>query len=238
MRLTSFLFILLAACQSAPPLLPTVSAPLPDRGEDTIPANEGDGSAPPPAPEIITPALTIDRLPTDYLHGGEVRAASDIDLIVIHTIGGAECREGQILFTRADGSAVFWRDWFARQTDKSIHYIIDREGKIAQQRPDLRTAGHVSAKDVLPGINRRSIGIELVNRGNGIEPFAQAQIDSLKNLLSILSSTYHLPSGALRTHAELDPRMQPDCGGVPLRRNVDPGPLFPLEDVRAAMQPG
>lgn len=84
-------------------------------------------------------------------------------------------------------------------------------------------------------VNRRSIDIELVNRVDGIEAFPAAQIAALEALVSDIAARYGLPPEALVTHAALDNRMQPDCGGLPLRRNLDPGQLFPLEDVRAAI---
>jgi N-acetylmuramoyl-L-alanine amidase len=195
------------------------------------------GSAPPPADGASAPApaaLVIDRLPEDYPHGGYPRRAEDIDLIVIHTIGGAICKDGAPWFTPAEGSAVFWRDWFLGETGKSIHYVVGRSGDVAQQRPELRTAGHVSFGGIMARVNQRSIGIELVNRGDGLDPFPQAQIEAVTALTADIASRYGLPPGALTTHAALDDRMQPDCGGAPLRRTVDPGPLFPLEDVRRA----
>ena len=166
-----------------------------------------------------------------------MREAAAIDLIVVHSIGGPTCRDGAVYFTPAGGSAVFWRDWFLEQGGKSIHYVIGREGDIAQQRPELRTAGHVSFGGIMVEVNRRSIGIELVNRGDGIEPFPQAQIEALKALVADIAVRYRLSPEALVTHAALDDRMQPDCGGVPLRRSLDPGPLFPLDEVRSAITP-
>lgn len=196
-------------------------------------------SGPGGAPEIsAAPALVlpeIDRLPDDFPHGGDERAAAEIDLIVIHTIGGPTCRDGAVYFTPAPHDAVFWRDRFLDQDNKSIHYVIGRDGGIAQQRPELRAAGHVSFGGVMQQVNRRSIGIELVNRGDGVEPFPDAQIAATRALVADIAGRYGLPPGALVTHMALDTRMQADCGGAPLRRNLDPGPLFPLEDVRAAI---
>jgi N-acetylmuramoyl-L-alanine amidase len=183
----------------------------------------------------LAASLVIDRPPQDFPHGGDTRSTEEIDLIVVHSIGGPTCRDGAVFFTPAKGSAVFWRDWFLGEGGKSIHYVIGREGDIAQQRPELRTAGHVSFGGIMTMVNRRSIGIELVNRGDGIEPFPEVQITALKALVAEVAARYGLPPEALVTHAALDDRMQPDCGGEPLRRNLDPGPLFPLEDVRAAI---
>lgn len=195
------------------------------------------GAVPPSAarPPEAEASLVIDRLPEDFPHGGEPRLAQEIDLIVIHTIGGPTCRNGEVFFTPASGSAVFWRDWFLDQPDRSIHYVIGRAGDIAQQRPELRTAGHVSFGGVMQRVNQRSVGIELVNRGDGIEPFPPAQIAATKALAAAIAGRYGLGPEAVVTHAALDTRMQADCGGQPLRRNLDPGPLFPLDEVRAAI---
>ncbi|MEQ9506195.1 MAG: N-acetylmuramoyl-L-alanine amidase [Hyphomonas sp.] len=190
---------------------------------------------PDPSEEAAAPTLTIDRLPEDFPHGGAAREASEIDLIVIHSIGGPTCKDGAVYFTPAGGTAVFWRDWFLGEGGKSIHYVVGRDGDIAQQRPELRTAGHVSFGGIMARVNQRSIGIELVNRGDGIEPFTEVQIGALKALVAEIAARYDLPPEAIVTHAALDDRMQGDCGGQPLRRNLDPGPLFPLEDVRAAI---
>ena len=219
----ALLALLVAACAAAPPALPP---PSPD-------AATPDSTVPNGLP--LAQALVIDRLPQDFPHGGEARVAADIDLIVIHSIGGPICKDGAIWFTPANGSAVFWRDWFLDQGGKSIHYVIGRDGDIAQQRPELRTAGHVSFGGIMTEVNRRSIGIELVNRGDGIELFPEAQLEAARALVADIAARYALRPEALVTHAALDNRMQPDCGGKPLRRNLDPGPLFPLEDVRAAV---
>lgn len=219
----TLLALLVTACAVTPPALPP---PSPD-------AATPDSNLPNRLP--LPQALVIDRLPEDFPHGGEAREAADIDLIVIHSIGGPICKDGAIWFTPANGGAIFWRDWFLDQGGKSIHYVIGRNGDIAQQRPELRTAGHVSFGGIMTAVNRRSIGIELVNRGDGIEPFPEAQLEATRALVADIAARYALPPEALVTHAALDDRMQPDCGGKPLRRNLDPGPLFPLEDVRAAI---
>lgn len=217
--------LMVSACTAMPS---PVSAPGPD-----LPAKPPQTAA---EPDVAT-GLVIDQLPQDFPHGGEARSAEDIDLIVVHSIGGPTCRDGAVFFTPANGNAVFWRDWFLGEGGKSIHYVIGRDGDIAQQRPELRTAGHVSFGGIMTQVNRRSIGIELVNRGDGIEPFPEVQITALSALVADIAARYSLAPDALVTHAALDDRMQPDCGGEPLRRSLDPGPLFPLEDVRAAISP-
>lgn len=179
------------------------------------------------------PSLAIDRLPADYQHGGAPRDLASIDMIVLHTIGGPHCVDGQVVYTQAPHDAVFWRDDFARRTDASIHYVVDREGKIAQQRPEERTAGHV-ASAAHPTANITSVGIEMVNRGDGVEPFPEPLVKAVTALAVNIAARHGLGPDAIRTHAELDTRMEV-CAGAPFPRKTDPGPLFPLEAVKAAV---
>lgn len=200
-------FALLTACQTAPVSIP---------------------------PQGETARLSIDRLAASHIPtGGADRLASDIDMIVIHTIGGPICEEGQVRFDAIGGDARSWRDWFLTQTDKSIHYVIGRDGAIAQQRRDLRTAGHVSHHGVKPDVNARSIGIELVNDGNGLDPFPRAQLDALRQLVGALAADYKLGPEDIYSHAELDPRPLEGCEAHP--RRVDPGPLFPMDDLKTSL---
>lgn len=166
---------------------------------------------------------------------GSPRAASDIDLIVIHTIGGPICENDEIRYEEISGSAIEWRDWFLEQTDKSIHYIVGRDGDIAAQRPDLRTAGHVSYHGIIPNVNKRSIGIELVNNGDGIDPFSEVQLAATEALVAELARRYGIGADRVRTHAELDTRPIGGCNGHP--RRVDPNILFPMERMQAAIRP-
>lgn len=209
---------LLAACE-------TPSDPVP--GGELV-----DPAVAPPAPESVT--LDIDRLPDDFVHtGGEPRDAASIDMIVIHTIGGPLCEAGTIRFAEVTGNAVFWRDWFLQQDDKSIHYIVGRDGDVAQQRPDLRTAGHVSYHGIKPDVNKRSIGIELVNDGDGEDAFPPVQIEALTALVKNLATNYDLGPDNIYSHSELDPRKLSGCGDN--YRRVDPGPLFPMVELKAAI---
>ncbi|MGB3627476.1 MAG: peptidoglycan recognition family protein [Henriciella sp.] len=203
--------------------------------EVPVPAEAGATPDPAlPGPNAPSVQLDIDRLPEDFVHtGGEPRDAAAIDMIVIHTIGGPLCEGGAIRFADITRDAVFWRDWFLAQDDKSIHYIVGRDGDIAQQRPDLRTAGHVSYHGIKPDVNKRSIGIELINDGDGEDPFPAVQIEALTALVKNLSTRYSLGPDDIHSHSELDPRKLSGCGDN--YRRVDPGPLFPMDELKAAL---
>lgn len=176
-----------------------------------------------------TTALIVDPLP--YEQKLEARPLSQIDLVVIH------CTELPDLATaREYGERVL----HASGTGNSGHYYIDRDGSVhAYVRPE-RIAHHVR------GYNPRSVGIELVNTGRYPhwlaagsqkmeEPYTEAQIAALKALLADLRQA--LP--ALRFiagHEDLDTAREPasDAPDVQVPRKMDPGPLFPWDDVLRA----
>lgn len=174
---------------------------------------------------------TIHDWPLPYEPRLTVRAASTIDLVVIH------CTElPDMAMAREFGERVRYED---SQTGNSGHYYIDRDGSISRFVGDLRVAHHVFR------YNARSIGIELVNLGRFpnwsdsrhqtfAEPYSQAQIDSLLALLGLLKKK--LPSLQwIAGHDALDRRKEPasDDPDLLLPRRLDPGPLFPWDYVLA-----
>jgi len=174
-------------------------------------------------------ALLVDPLP--YEQALDARPLSQVDLVVIH------CTELPDLATaRQYGERVL----HASGTGNSGHYYIDRDGSVhVYVRPD-RVAHHVR------GYNPRSVGIELVNTGRYPdwlavgsqtmeEPYPDAQIAALAALLADLRRD--LP--ALRFiagHEDLDTAREPasDDPDVLVPRKMDPGPLFPWDEVLRA----
>src|SRR5438045_538732 len=58
----------------------------------------------------------------------------------------------------------------------SAHYTIDRDGTIVRHVPEDKRAWHAGQskmKDGRRGVNDFSIGIELVNLNDGIDPFPE-----------------------------------------------------------------
>lgn len=175
----------------------------------------------------------IISAPLHYQHLLDARATHDIETVVIH------CTELPDLATaRVYGERVL----YPGGTGNSGHYYVDRDGRIEQYVALERIAHHVR------GLNARSIGIELVNRGRFPhwldsrhqtmdEPYPEAQIDALLALLGWLETT--LPS--LRTiagHEELDTTEEPasDDPSLRVRRKLDPGPRFPWSRVQGAIR--
>ena len=105
-----------------------------------------------------------------------------------------------------------------RRTSVSSHYVIGKDGEIYQMLNDYYRGWHAGAgkwgNDT--DLNSSSIGIELDN--NGFEPFAEAQIESLIDLLKILKQRHKIPTANFIGHADIAPG-----------RKVDPNPNFPWE---------
>jgi N-acetylmuramoyl-L-alanine amidase len=72
------------------------------------------------------------------------------------------------------------------QSKVSSHYTIDRDGTIVSHVSEDARAWHAGASRMEDGrinVNDFSIGIELVNRNDGIDPFPESQILALRRLL-------------------------------------------------------
>jgi N-acetyl-anhydromuramyl-L-alanine amidase AmpD len=95
----------------------------------------------------------------------------------------------------------------------SAHYLIGRDGRLAQLVSDDHRAYHAGGGTWGPytDINSLSIGIELDN--NGFEPFAQPQIDTLLVLLGDLTRRYSIPRSQIIGHADVDPIRKQDPNG-------------------------
>lgn len=153
------------------------------------------------------------------------------DTIIVHTISGPlqNCPHGRLEFSGAPGDAPRWKSFFDRHPFLGIHYIIDREGRVAASTPDRLRANHAL------GASDSSVGIELVHNGDGIEPFGEPQIAALTKLLKELSARYRVPVESIKGHADVDHRTF-TCGGQVYKGRSDPGPNFPWQRVRAALR--
>ena len=143
-----------------------------------------------------------------------------VDVIVIHAIGGPECKHNKVVFTEAPGDAKRWKLWFEKQKSVSIHYIVDRNGQVAQSIDENRVAWHAN------DYNRRSIGIELVNKGDGLEPYPDKQMAALTALVrQILARHKTINKANIVRHSDIDNRTFV-CGGKRVDVKQDPGDSF------------
>lgn len=164
---------------------------------------------------------------------GHPRARA-VDTIIIHSLGGPDCQNGLRFFKTIDGNANDWAQIFARLPRVSIHYVIGRDGSIASGIPETMAASHAI------GWNQRSIGIELVNNGDGVDLFPARQIDALLRLTREIRERHPAiaPERVLR-HSDVDqttfPRARHGEGCSAFRRKMDPGDAFPWDDFTKAL---
>lgn len=101
------------------------------------------------------------------------------------------------------------------RTSVSAHYVICREGYVYHMLNDLFRAQHagVGKWGNISDMNSGSIGIEIDN--NGSEPFTDAQMNSLIQLLDRLKKAYNIPQANFIGHMDWAPG-----------RKVDPSRYF------------
>ena len=173
--------------------------------------------------------LTIHAQPLPYVDQLPERPNEDVTLLVIH------CTELPDLDTaRAYGERILYAD---SATGASGHYYVDRDGSVVCYVPGTHVTNHVR------GWNAHSIGIELVNLGRYphwwdsrhqrmTEPYPAAQIDALRELVEELRRVFpHLAE--IAGHEDLDTARMPasDDPTLEVARKMDPGPLFPWDEV-------
>ncbi len=179
--------------------------------------------------ESTESSVNITERLLSYHHRLEARSTAELNLIVIH------CSELPTLeMAREFGERITLPE---SGTGFSGHYYVDRDGSIYRYVTDDRMARHVI------GYNEHSIGIEIVNSGRYpnwfhsqhqqcTEPYTTDQIEALKRLLRYLQLR-HPSIVTLARHSDLDTQTIPaeDDPSLFIRRKIDPGPLFPWDDL-------
>ncbi|WP_084657657.1 N-acetylmuramoyl-L-alanine amidase [Natronohydrobacter thiooxidans] len=97
----------------------------------------------------------------------------------------------------------------------SAHYMIGSCGTLWQLVAEEMRAWHAGAGawQGAADVNSRSIGIELVN--TGAQPFPEAQISVLEQLLRAVMARWSIPAHGVIAHSDMAPE-----------RKEDPGPRF------------
>ena len=137
----------------------------------------------------------------------KTRKKADIKFVILHYTGMQSVIESLIRLLDP-GSSV------------SCHYLIDRKGKIIQMVKEDQIAWHAgkSRWKNLIGINKKSIGIEIANKGHlfGYQEFTKIQIKSLIKLCKKLKKNFSIKAENFLGHSDI----------APLRK-TDPGEKFP-----------
>jgi hypothetical protein len=108
---------------------------------------------------------------------------------------------------------------------KSIHYVIGRDGTVVRMIPEDRVAYH-NYRD-----NAKYVGIELINNGDGNDPYLLDQVNAVAELVAEILRCHDLDSNDVLGHGDVDQRLNKNCN-PPAPRRTDPGANFPWEVVR------
>lgn len=173
---------------------------------------------------LIAPALASPAIAKEH---GDKRT-KPVDTIILHSIGGPTCKDGKPYFVPVKGNAEFWRGQLAKDPVNGAHYVIDRAGIALALIPEDEVANHAR------GHNPSSIGIELVNTGDGVDPYPEAQVAALIALLKDIRARYGLADAQVTTHQAVDTGKPLECG---IARRVDPGPALDLQRVISESRP-
>jgi N-acetylmuramoyl-L-alanine amidase len=191
-----------------------------------------------PAPRLaaaVALAAVVGSAQLAAKPGGHPRRRS-VDALIVHSLGGPDCRAGTRFYRAVTGDARAWMATFNRLPVVSIHYVVDRDGRVEAGVPEDIAATHAT------GWNQRSIGIELVNNGDGRDPFPPPQIKALVTLARAVMARHPgiRPERVLR-HSDVDRSTFPSDrfgeGCAAYRRKEDPGDAFPWDAFRAALAP-
>lgn len=127
------------------------------------------------------------------------------NFVILHHTAQNSCEQTMTTFT-------------TQKSQVSAHYLICKDGTIHHMLNDYLRAWQagVSKWGNATDINSISIGIEIDN--NGFEPFTDAQISSLLQLLDRLKKAYNIPAANFIGHADIAPG-----------RKVDPNRYFPWQ---------
>ncbi len=144
--------------------------------------------------------------------------------IIVHATGGPFCQGGEVRFS-PPGTAASIKRFFERSSSVSIHYIVERNGEVLASVPEDEVAIHAV------GHNEHSIGIELINAGDGRDSYPDAQVRALGRLISQIRHRHGIALSQVKGHEQVDRSTIP-CGGRQVRRKQDPGPLFPWDKLK------
>jgi N-acetylmuramoyl-L-alanine amidase len=172
---------------------------------------------------LVLTALTFPASDAEARRTGNVRTQV-IDMVVIHSTGGPTCDAGtgKPIWV---GAGTLEENMRKIEADPKlgIHYMIDRDGTLRASVPEDEVANHVFH------YSGRSIGIELINDGDGHDPFPDVQLASLVKLLRDIKQRRGVARDGIRRHSDLDHALL-FCDRTQ-RRKVDPGAAFPYESI-------
>jgi N-acetylmuramoyl-L-alanine amidase len=172
---------------------------------------------------LVLAALAVTANDAEARRTGHPRTQA-IDMVVIHSTGGPTCDAvtGKPIWVKAGTLADNLKNIEANPR-LGIHYMIDRDGTVRASVPEDQVANHVFH------YSGRSIAIELINDGDGRDPFPEAQLTALVKLLRDIRQRYGIARDGIKRHSDLDHALL-SCDRTQ-RRKVDPGAAFPYRSI-------
>lgn len=163
--------------------------------------------------------LSVTPLPTQEIPSPNFgpRSGAPVSAIVMHHTA---------MLSTAEQTARFFQNPSAKV---SSHYVVDRSGAVIRSVGDSKRAWH-AGNSIFHGVsdvNDYSIGIEICNVGDGVEPYPAAQMEAVVRLVASLSETFQIPMSRLTRHRDI---------AVPAGRKTDTSDNFDHAYVARAAQ--
>ena len=152
--------------------------------------------------------------------------AIEIDCVVLHATAGGLA--GTLAWFENPNSGV------------SAHYVVAKNGRVFQMVEEQEKAHHAGASEFQgrEDFNRFSVGIEIVNLNDGLDPYPPDQFEALVNLVDYLVEKYDIQRQWIVTHADISTVGKTDPRGFPVHELVtrvyDPATNLPESIVREA----
>ena len=149
-------------------------------------------------------------------HDARPGGPRDIDAIVLHHTGGGTLE-----------SNVAWLA--SPESRLSAHYVIGKDGTVVHAVRDEDRAWHagVSRLGDRDRVNDFSIGIEIVNDGDNVDPYPPAQMEALARLVAWLVQAHGIGLDRIIGHRYV---------ALPEGRKVDPSDNFDREGLDARIR--
>jgi hypothetical protein len=157
---------------------------------------------------------------------GNRSPGAKIDCVVLHATAGG-----------LSGTLA----WFANpKSGVSSHYVVAKDGDVFQMVEESKLAHHAGASNFQgrKNFNDFSIGIEIVNKNDGQDPYPPDQFEGMVDLVGYLVNKYHIERQWIVTHADISTMGKTDPRGFPVHelimRIYEPVANLPEDVVREA----